>query len=138
RAPDQQQVALRVDLDHLEAALGDTAAAHAAWHAGSLEHTGRVGAGADRARRAYVVGAMGYRSAMKVVAADRAREALADPGARDLHLLARLEGLDGHRVADLRLLLAAEVGVAELDHGAKRPRAGLLQVSDLGLGQLAL
>ena len=45
---------------------------------------------------------------------------------------------DGDVVADLRTLLGAEVLVAELDQVAHRRRAGLLQVAELGLAQLAL
>ena len=132
RAADQQQVALGVDLEDLEAALGDPLAAHPARHLHALEHAGGIGAGADRARRADVVRAVGDRAAVEVVALDRALEALADRGRGDLHLLAGLELLDRELLADLRLGGL----VAELDQDPRGRRAGLLQVAERGLAQL--
>ena len=77
--------------DDLEAALGDPLAAHAARHLHALEDAGGIGAGADRAGGADVVGAVGDRAAAEVVALDRALEALADRDRGDLDALARLE-----------------------------------------------
>ena len=53
------------------------------------------------------------------MALDRALEALADPDARDLDLVARLEDLDGHRLA----LDGAVDAAAELDELAVRADA---------------
>src|SRR5262249_61873580 len=66
-------------------------------------------------------------------ALDCARDALADPDAGDLDRVARLEGLDRDRLADDEL-----ASPAELDEVAMRFDAGLLQVADLGLRDLAL
>src|SRR5918994_5114917 len=107
RAPDQQQIALGVDLDDRSAPLGHPGAPHPSRHAHPLEHASGIGAGADRPRRADVVGAVAHRAPAEVVALDRALEALADRDSRDLHLLARLEVGDGDVVADLALLALA-------------------------------
>src|SRR6059058_2924169 len=104
RAPQEQQVPLRIDVEHFEPALGDAPAAHTAGHAQALEDARRVRAGADRARRAHVVGSMRLRAARVVVPADGALEALADGDARDLHPLAGLELADPRNLADLRAL----------------------------------
>ena len=118
RALDQQQVALGVDLDHRGAALGDARAAHPAGHLLSLEDAGGVGAGADRAGGADVVGAVGHRAAAEVVALDRALEALADRDGGDLHLLRRARSGDGDLVADLAL------AARRRSSGASSPSAG--------------
>src|SRR4051794_4488476 len=129
RAADHQQVLLGVDLDDLEAGLGDALVAHLAGAADALHHAGGPGRRADRARGAHVVRAVRLGAGAEVVALDRALEALALRGAGDLDLLADLEGLDGDRVADQPL-----VGVvAELDEVLHRGRAGLLEMAELGL-----
>ena len=84
--------------------------------------------GADRARRADVVRAVGARAAREVVALDRALEALADADPGDLDLVARLEDLDGDRLA----LDGAVDAAAELDELAVRADAEALQVPELG------
>src|SRR5206468_2086779 len=106
---DQQEVSLRIDLDHLEPALGDPLAAHATGHLHALEHARRVGAGADRAGGAHVVRAVRGGAAGEVVAPDGSLEALADRDPGDLHLLAGLELLHGKHLADLMLLGLAEL-----------------------------
>ncbi len=68
------------------------------------------------------------------MALDRALEALALGGAGDLHAAADLEGLDGDRLAELQLAGL----VAELDDGAHRRRVGLLEVAELGFGEVLL
>ena len=68
------------------------------------------------------------------MALDRALEALADPDAGDLDLVAGLEDLDGDRLA----LDGAVDAAAELDELAVRADAELLQVAELGLRELAL
>src|SRR5262249_32258639 len=88
-APDQEQVALGIDLDDVRAALGDALRAHLAGHAHPLEDARRIGARADRARSADVVGAVRLRAAAEVVPLDRALEALADRDCGHLHPLAR-------------------------------------------------
>ena len=69
------------------------------------------------------------------MALDRSGKALADRDARNLAgpLLARFERLDGDRFSDWDLGHAYE-----LDQMAMRREVRLLQVLDLGLGQLAL
>src|SRR5262249_4549336 len=104
-----------------------------AGHADPLEHARRRRGGADRARLADVVRAVRHRATAEVVPLDRACEALADADAGDFDLVAGLERLDGHGLADGQLR-----GTAELDHVAVRRGAGLLQVPDLALRQLAL
>src|SRR5918996_4250468 len=98
---------------------------------------------------------MALGTAAEVVALDRPLEALADRYGRDLDSLAGLEAGDGdvisnlHRayfslLAFLPLALglvtcaAADLRIAEFDQGAQRGRAGLLQVAELGLGELVL
>ena len=76
----------------------------------------------------------GLGTAGEVVALDRALEAPALGGPGDLHAGADLEGLDGDRLAHLQLAGL----VAELDQGAHRRRVGLLEVAELGLGQVLL
>src|ERR1700760_1799859 len=84
RAADQHQVARGHDLDDLQTALGDPLAAHATRSADALLHAGRPRRGADRARRADVVGAVALGARGEVVTLDRAGEALALRGAGDL------------------------------------------------------
>src|SRR5262249_7592928 len=93
---DEQEVPLRVDGVDGETDLRGTLPAHAAGHLDALEDTRRGRGGADRARLADVVRAVRDGAAAEVVPLDRALEALADSGARDLHLVARLEDLDRH------------------------------------------
>src|SRR3954469_4298368 len=153
-APDQEQVALSVDLDDVGAALGHPARSHLSRHPHALEDAGGVGARADRAGCADVVRAVGLGATAEVVSLDRALEALADGDRGDLDLLAGLEAGDGDVVADLdlgsgvaRLLARAfalalgglpaggtggDVGVAELDERPHPRRTGLLQVAGLG------
>src|SRR5215210_2505254 len=84
RSAQEQQVLVPANVDHLEAALGNARVAHLAWAANALEYARGIGGRADRAGRANVVGAVGYRPAVKVVALDRALEALALGYTRDL------------------------------------------------------
>src|SRR3954447_168268 len=134
RAANHEQVAPGVDAHDLKAALRDALVAHLAGAANALEDAGGIGGGADRARGAHVVRAVGDRPAREVVALDRALEALALRDAGDLDPLARLEGLDGHGLADLQLAGL----VAELDDVLHRRRVGLAQVAELGLGEVLL
>src|SRR5438874_2145357 len=69
-------------------------------------------------------------TAPEVVALDRPLKALPLAPAGHLHARAHLEGLDGHRVAELELRL-----FAELDQPAKRLGVHLLQVPELGFGE---
>ncbi len=64
--------------------------------------------------------------AMEAMTLDRSREALADPDARDLDRLARLERLDRDRLADHQLGAAAE-----LDQVTMGLQPCLLQVTQL-------
>src|SRR5690349_16646129 len=116
RAADEHQVLVGDQLDDLEAELGHAPAAHASRALDALEDARRGRRGADRARGAHVVGAVALRAGVEVVALDRAGEALALRLAGDLHGLADLEALDGHRVAHGEL---ARV-VAELLDRAQR------------------
>ena len=114
----------RVDAHDLEALLGDALVAHLARAADALEDARGVGGGADRARRAHVVRAVGHGAAGEAVALDGALEALALGDARDLDALAGLEGLDGDRLADLQLAgLVAELDEV-LHRRRRRPCAG--------------
>src|SRR3954451_6101544 len=111
RAADEQQVVALADVDDRQPALGDALGAHVARTADALEHARGRGRGANRAGRAHVVRAVALGSAGEVVALDRALKALALADARDLDLLAGLEGRGGHRVADGQLArLVAELG----------------------------
>src|SRR4029079_14917127 len=89
--------------------------------------------GPDRARLAHVVRAVALGAAGKVVALDGAGEALALAAPADLDRVARLARLDSDRLTDVEAL-----GVAELDQMAMRCHAGVLQMPDLGLAELAL
>src|SRR4051812_21539360 len=88
RAADEHEVAVGDQLHDGQPALGHAAAAHLAGAADALEHARRRGRGADGARGAHVVRAVGLRAGGEVVALDRALEALALRGAGDLHGLA--------------------------------------------------
>src|SRR3954453_3663980 len=134
RAADHQQVVAGVDAHDLEAALRDARVAHLARPADALEHARGVGGGADRTRRAHVVRAVAHGAAGGVVALDGALEALALRDARDLDLLAGLEGLDRDGLADGQLAGL----VAELDEVLHRRRVGLAQMAELGLRQVVL
>src|SRR3954451_15557502 len=134
RAAQQDQVLVRDHVDDLEAALGHALVAHLAGAADALEHARRCGGRADRARGAHVVRAVGDRAAAEAVALDGALEALALGDAGDLDLLALLEHVDGQLLADLEALAL----VAKLREVAQRRVAGLLDVAELGLVQLAL
>src|SRR5437763_6790480 len=126
RALHEQEVPLCVDAAHREADLRDVLAAEAARHLLALEDARRRRRSADRARLADVVRSVARRPAVESVALDRAREPLADPDARDLHALARLEGLDRHGLAD------RELGrPAELDEVPVRRGLALAQVAEL-------
>src|SRR5207248_2520674 len=129
RALDEQQVALEIGGVHREPDLRHALAAQAAGHAHALEDARGRGRRADRAPLADVVRAVRHRSAVEVVALDRPREALADRDPGDLHLVARLERLDGHRLAGHRIARAAQ-----LDQMSKRAvDAVLREVPALGL-----
>src|SRR3954465_2705026 len=103
RAADQQQVLAGAHVDDGQPALRHALRAHLSRAADALEHARRRRRCADRARRADVVRAVADRAAGEVVALDRALEALALAGSRDLDLRAGLEGFDGARVAPLQL-----------------------------------
>src|SRR4051794_4620011 len=103
RAAHEQQVLAGADVDDGQAALGDALVAHLARPADALEHTRRRRRRADRARRAHVVRAVARGATTEVVALDGALETLALADARHADLLAGLEGLGGHGVADLQL-----------------------------------
>src|SRR4051812_41947238 len=133
-AAQHQQVALGIDADDLESLLGHALVAHLAGAADALHHASGPRRRADRARGAHVVRAVALRPGGEVVALDRALEALPLRGARDLHPRADLEGLHGHGVAHQQLARL----VAELDEVARRRRAGLLEVAELGLRQVLL
>src|SRR6266508_1722802 len=116
-----------------EADLRSPLGAHAPGHTDALEDARRRRGGADRARLANVVRPVRHRTAREVVALDRALEALADADPAHLHLVARLERLDGDGLADYSLR-----GPAELDEVAVRLDAVLLQMAELALGELPL
>src|SRR4051812_26017072 len=134
RAADEQEVVPRVDPDDLQALLGDALVAHLAGAADALHHAGGPGGRADRAGGADVVRAVRLGALAEVVALDRALEALALRGAGDLDLLADLERLDRDRLAHRQLARL----VAELLDVAVRAGVGLLEVAQLGLGEVLL
>src|SRR3954469_2327877 len=84
RAADEQQVVGRAHVDDGDAALRDALVAHLARQAHALEHARGRGRGADGAGRAHVVRAVALGARAEAVALDRALEALALRGARDL------------------------------------------------------
>src|SRR4051795_3758902 len=84
-AAHEQQVVAGVHAHDLEALLGHALVAHLTRAADALEHARGIGGGADRARRAHVVRAVGLGPAGEAVALDRALEALALGDAGDLH-----------------------------------------------------
>src|SRR4051794_38886754 len=127
RAADEQQILVGDHVDDLESALGDALAAHLTGAADALEHARGRGRGADRARRAHVVRAVGHGTAREVVALDGALEALALRDAGDLHGLALLEDVDLHGLADLQLAGL----VAELHEVAQRRGVCLLEMAEL-------
>ena len=112
--------------------MGHAPRPHLARHANALDDTRGCGARADRARCPDVVRAVAHRAAVESVSANRALEALALGAARDLHLLALLEGLDRDLIADIQRLVACGL-VAELGERPQRARAGFLQVAELWL-----
>src|SRR4051794_36449768 len=134
RAADEHQVAVGDQLDDGEPALGHAAAAHLARSADALEHARGGRRGADRARGAHVVRAVGLGAGGEVVALDRALKALALRGPGDLHGLPDLEGLHRHGVAHRELARL----VAELADVAQRRRVGLPEVAELGAGERLL
>src|SRR4051794_6244330 len=134
RAADQHQVLGGIELDDLEALVGDALVAHLAGAADALHHARGPGRRADRSRGAHVVRAVGLGAAAEVVALDRALEALALGGARDLDLLADLECLHRHGLANRQLAGL----VAELLDLAVRAGVGLLEVAELGLREVLL
>src|SRR5512133_2635663 len=134
RAAHQEQVALGVDAHDLQALLGDALVAHLAGATDALEHARGIRGGADRARSAHVVRAVGLRPGREAVALDRALEALALRDARDLDPIALGERVGLERLADRQLARL----VAELDDVLERRRIGLLEVAELGLGDVLL
>src|SRR4051812_26656315 len=134
---DEQEVAARIDVDHLEPKLGHAPVAHVPRHADALQHPRRRGACADRARCPNVVRTVADGPTVEVVAANRALEALALRAAADLDLLAFLESRDGHLIADLELAVLV-LAQAELGEVAEGGRAGLLQMTQPGLLEAAL
>src|SRR6266542_1933084 len=129
----EQQVVLDVDRVDDEADLRAALRAHVAGHADALHDSRRRRRGADGARLADVVRAVRHRAALEVVPLDRSLEALADRDAAHLHLVARLERLDGDVLADDRVARASE-----LDEMAVRTGAVRLQMADLALRELPL
>src|SRR3954471_6997209 len=121
-------------VDDLEALLRHALVAHLAGAADALEHARRRRGGADRARGAHVVRAVGDRAAAEAVALDGPLEALALRGAGDLHVLALLEDVDGQLLADLEPVALA----AALAYVAQRRGPGLLDMPERGLRELAL
>src|SRR5436309_2125070 len=77
RTAHEHQVLVRENVDNRQPPLRDPAAAHLARAAHTAEYAGGRGRGADRTRSADVVRAVRRRSALEVVALDRALEALA-------------------------------------------------------------
>src|SRR5438270_4424938 len=75
-AAHQQEVALGLDVDHLEPLLGRALVAHLAGATDALEHTRGRGGRADGARRSHVVRAMGLGAAGEGVALDRDLKAI--------------------------------------------------------------
>src|SRR6202035_3972618 len=134
RPAHQEQVLLAVHGDDLEALLSDSPVAHLARSANPREHARRGRRRADRARGAHVVRPVRLGSADEVVTLDRPLEALALRRPRDLHARPDLEGLHRHGPAELQLGGL----VAKLRQMAQRGRVGLLEVAELGLGQMLL
>src|SRR5262249_9694031 len=108
-ALDEQQIALPVHVVNDEPDLRHALTPEAAGHAHALEDARRRRRRADRSRLADVVRAVRRRPAVELVPLDRSGKALAVRDAGDLHLLARLERLDGDVLADDERALAAQL-----------------------------
>src|SRR3954452_12070414 len=134
RAADQHEVLGGVEPHDRQAFVGHALVAHLARAANALHHACRPGGRADRARGANVVRTVGLGAAAEVVALDRALEALALGGAGDLDLLPHLERLDRDGLPHGQLAGL----VAELLDLAVRAGVGLLEVAELGLGDVLL
>src|SRR3954447_24087333 len=128
-AADEHQVLAGDELHDRQTLLGDALVAHLARQLAAGEHARRGRGRADGARGAHVVRAVGLRAGGEGVALDLALEALALGRAGDLDLLADLEGLRGHGVADQQLAGL----VAELHEVADRRGGRLAQVAELRL-----
>ena len=133
-ALDQQQVALGVGFDDLEVLRGDLLVTHVARHALALEHAGGERTRSDGARLAVaLVVTVRRRLALEVVTLHDAGEALAAADGGDVDERAGRDLLDGELLADLEAVDGVE---AEFDEALARRHAGLLEVSEGGLGQL--
>src|SRR6185503_1104403 len=130
-APDEQEVALGVHLDHGEPQLGVALGAHVPRHPLALDDAGRIGAGADGARLAVARVAVGRRTAAEAVAVDDALEAAALGGTGDLDPLAGGEDVDLD-LGTRRRRLAAEA--EDPKHLRRRVEPRLLGVAQLRLG----
>src|SRR2546427_7247020 len=134
RAPDEQQVARRIDLAHPEAHLREAARAHVAGHALALDDARRIGARGDGAGLAVPGIAVRLRTAGEVMAMHHALEPAPLRDAGDLDAIAGRE--DRHRdglprLGRLALPLRDRGEAPEYAGNGREPRA--LHMPDEGL-----
>src|SRR3954449_12619545 len=124
RTADVEQVVLGIDFGDAEILDRHLIAAHPAAHAHALHDARRERRSADRAGRAMEHRAVSGPAAGEVMALDYALKTLALRLADDVDVIARLEDVDLHPVAHVRV-----TRVRELYERAQRLRAGLLEMS---------
>src|SRR5437870_13879397 len=101
RAPDEQQVARGVDLDHPEAQLREAARPHVPGHALPLDDARRIGARGDGAGLAVPRVAVRLGTAVEVVTVHHALEPASFGDARDLDPVTGGEDRDRHGLTRL-------------------------------------
>src|SRR3954452_19595005 len=131
-AADEQEVPLGVYAYHPKPDLGMTLGAHVARHPLPLDHSGRIGPGADRAWLPVASVAVSRRTAAEPMTMHHALEPTALGRAGDLHQLAGGE--------DVHLDLGTCSGCLTVDleapkHLRCRLEAGFLRVTQLSLGR---
>src|SRR3954451_15074219 len=129
-AADEQEVPLRVYAHHPKPDLSVTLGAHVARHPLPLDHSRRIGAGADRARLAVTSVAVSRRAAAESVTMHHALEPASLGRAGDLHQLARGE--------DVYLDLGTGGGCLTVDLEAPNDLRCGLEPRFLGVTQLSL
>src|SRR6266581_6467505 len=137
RAPDEQQVARRIDLDHPETHLREAARAHVPGHALALDDARRIGARSDGARLAVPGVAVRLGTAAEMMAMHHALEPAPLRDAGDLDAIAGREDRDRHGLAQLgrlapRLPFRARREAPQHAGNGREPRG--LHVPDEGLG----
>src|SRR5438874_13613893 len=102
RAAHEQEIALGVDPDHTQPELGEIAGAHMPGHPFALDDARGIGAWRNRSRLAVTRVAVGFGTAVEVMAVDDALEAAAFRHTAHLHAIAFGEDGDRDRTAGRR------------------------------------